>query len=317
MTTRPSLWNVTFSCTSACVPTIEVRRAALDVREQRVLVQPRRAAGQQVDAEARLRQQPRDVAVVLRREDLGRRHERHLQPVLHRDDRREQRDDRLARADVALQQPVHRLRPQHVVDDLLDRLPLPGRQLERQHLRADARMRSSTFGTNGFSSVLRRVPPPGVADLKEEELLEDQPPLRRRPEGVQLLDRRLVRRKVRLARAPARRGMSCSRARRSGGSDVGNLRRQLVERLPHEPAAACSASPCRSSRRTARCGRCARPTGRPATSSYSGFMKCSPVESSLTSPKMTTCRCGLRMSARNAWFIQVQRIAPLASPTTA
>ena len=53
------------------------------------------------------------------------------------------------------------------------------------------------------------------------------------------------------------------------------------------------------------------------TSSYSGFMKCRPVESSLTSPKMTTCRCGLRMSARNAWFIHVQRMAPLASPTTA
>ena len=52
-------------------------------------------------------------------------------------------------------------------------------------------------------------------------------------------------------------------------------------------------------------------------SSYSGFMKWRPVESSLTSPKMTTDRCGLRMSVRNAWFIQVQRIAPLVSPTTA
>ena len=58
-------------------------------------------------------------------QDLGRRHERHLQAVLHRHQRRQQRDDRLAGADVALQQPVHRLRPLHVVDDLLERLRCP------------------------------------------------------------------------------------------------------------------------------------------------------------------------------------------------
>ncbi len=46
-------------------------------------------------------------------------------------------------------------------------------------------------------------------------------------------------------------------------------------------------------------------------------MKCRPVESSLTSPNTTTCRCGFRMSARKAWFIQVQRIDPLASAITA
>jgi hypothetical protein len=34
--------------------------------------------------------------------------------------RREQRDDRLAGADIALQQPVHRLRTLHVVDDFLE-----------------------------------------------------------------------------------------------------------------------------------------------------------------------------------------------------
>ena len=41
-------------------------------------------------------------------------------------ERRQQRDDRLAGADVALQQPVHRLRPLQVVDDLLERVPLAG-----------------------------------------------------------------------------------------------------------------------------------------------------------------------------------------------
>ena len=83
-------------------------------------LRPRRAAGQQGDAEARLSTAAcAIVAVVLLGEDLGRRHERHLQAVLHRHERREQRDDRLAGADVALQQPVHRRGPLHVVDDLL------------------------------------------------------------------------------------------------------------------------------------------------------------------------------------------------------
>ena len=66
-------------------------------------------------------EQPRDVQEVLIGQNLGRRHERDLQTVLHRDERRQQRDDRLARADVALQQPVHRLRLLQVVDDLPER----------------------------------------------------------------------------------------------------------------------------------------------------------------------------------------------------
>ena len=170
----------------------QVRRAPLDVGAEGVLLQLRRAPGQQVDTESRLRQEPRDVAVVLVGEDLGRRHERHLQAVLHGDNRREQGNDGLAGADVALQQPVHRLRAQHVVDDFLDRLALPRRQLERQDLRragadavVDRRYKRLQLGA-------RRVTPPGVPHLEQEELLEDQPPLRRGAKGVERIDRRLV-----------------------------------------------------------------------------------------------------------------------------
>ena len=81
----------------------------------------------------------REAQEMLLRQNLGRRHERHLQAVLHRDERRQQRHDRLARADVALQQPVHRLRPLHVVDDLLQRAALPFGQPERQDLAAPTR----------------------------------------------------------------------------------------------------------------------------------------------------------------------------------
>ena len=97
-------------------------------------------------------------------EDLGRRHERDLQAVLHRDQRRQQRDDRLAGADVALQQPVHRLRPLQVVDDLLQRLLLPGGQPERQHRAAptrgcDRRPESAT-GFCSAAAVWRRASTP-------------------------------------------------------------------------------------------------------------------------------------------------------------
>ena len=181
------------------------------------------------------------------------------------------------------------------------RLPLPGRQLERQHLRR--RLRGSDrrpSATNGFSSTLRRVAPPRVADLEEEELLEDQPPLRRRPKRVELVDRRLVRREVRLLERRRAAARAQAASRRSA--------RQQVRRCPAAAgrapaarcAAACSASPSGLlvERHDAR--RCARSTDRRRPARTPGFMKCRPVESSFTSPKTTTCRCGFRMSARNA-----------------
>ena len=63
-------------------------------------------------------------AVVLRSKNFCWRHERHLQAVLHRDERRQESDDRLACADIPLQQPVHRLRLLHVFHDLPDGLTL-------------------------------------------------------------------------------------------------------------------------------------------------------------------------------------------------
>ena len=60
-------------------------------------------------------------------EHLGRRHERALVAALHRDEQRGERDDRLARADVALEQPVHRRGAGEVVRDLGERA-LSGRR---------------------------------------------------------------------------------------------------------------------------------------------------------------------------------------------
>ena len=54
---------------------------------------------------------------VLLGQHLGRHHERALVPALHRGQQRGQRDHRLARPDVALQEPVHREGPGHVGHD--------------------------------------------------------------------------------------------------------------------------------------------------------------------------------------------------------
>ena len=212
----------------------QVGRPPLDVRVQRVLLEARRAARQHVHAEARLRQQPRDVADMLRREDFRRRHEGHLQAVFHRHNRGQQRDDRLARADVSLQQPMHRLGTQQVLDDLFERLPLSRRQLERQDLRR--RRTDSIVDLRHIRLQLhaRRMAPPRVADLKEEELLENHPPLRGRAEGVQLVDLRFVGWKVRVLDRGAPRHEPEPRAH-IRGQQIGNLRGKLIERLPYDP----------------------------------------------------------------------------------
>ena len=65
-------------------------------------------AGDERAADAELHADALDREEVLLRERLGRRHQRALAAGLDRPQERVERDDRLARADVALQQPLHR-----------------------------------------------------------------------------------------------------------------------------------------------------------------------------------------------------------------
>src|SRR5579883_2888085 len=58
---------------------------------------------------------------MLAREQLGRRHERSLPPSLDRRQHRKQGDDRLAAADITLQQAKHALAARHVALDLAQR----------------------------------------------------------------------------------------------------------------------------------------------------------------------------------------------------
>ena len=73
-----------------------------------------------------------DRAVVLLREDLGRREQDRLAAGVHDSEHRQQRDDRLAGTDLTLQQAVHRVRLRDVGQDLIADLLLAGGEREGQ-----------------------------------------------------------------------------------------------------------------------------------------------------------------------------------------
>ena len=74
----------------------------------------------------------RHALVVLAGENFGRRHHRRLPAGFDHVRHREQRDDGLARSDVALQQPQHALLGSEIGADVVDRLALRAGQREGQ-----------------------------------------------------------------------------------------------------------------------------------------------------------------------------------------
>ena len=103
------------------------------------------AAGDERDAQARsARRQRGHALVVLAGEDFGRRHHRRLPARFDHVRHRHQRDDGLARSDVALQQPQHALFGPEIGADVVDRLPLRVGQRKRQ--RGLEAARQSAFG---------------------------------------------------------------------------------------------------------------------------------------------------------------------------
>ena len=121
------------------------------------------------------------------------------------------------------------------VDDLADHLLLIAGELERQH--APGRF-ADVVGDDDRPWLALRVglpPPQHETDLEEEELLEDQPALRRRAEPVQLLDRRSRRRKMHVHQrgAPVEQPLAPADLVRQRIRDVG---RQLRQRLMDDRA---------------------------------------------------------------------------------
>ena len=130
----------------------------------------------------------RELAVVLLGEDLGRRHQRDLPAGLDRLQRGQRRDDRLAAADVALQQALHRHRPLEVVADLPPDALLRPRQLER-HAREQLAGERAGAGQHRRAPRRARLPVRLERQLLREQLVE----LEARPGRMRALVERLLR----------------------------------------------------------------------------------------------------------------------------
>ena len=120
-------------------------------------------------------EQPADAGGVLLGEHLGRRHQRALVAALHGGQQRRDGDDRLARADVALQQPVHRVRRGEVGVDLADHPPLGGRQREAQRGVEPAHQLAAGLVADADGVALHRPLAHHEHELHPQQLVERQP----------------------------------------------------------------------------------------------------------------------------------------------
>ena len=141
-------------------------------------------AGQQHDAVAGLFQDSPRRKVVLGRQNLRRRHHRHLVAVLHGDDGGFEGHDRLARAHVALQQPSHGRRLPHVVGNFLQHAFLGGGRMEWQDVfqrLADARVDAEADSRQAAHAAALQL----QTQFEKEQLLEDETEVRRSARRLQ------------------------------------------------------------------------------------------------------------------------------------
>jgi hypothetical protein len=180
------------------------------------------AARQPGDADAQRLQPGRELLPVLLCEDLGGRHHRRLPPVLGRLQHRQRGDQGLARADIALQQALHRMRRREVGGDLRAHPRLRPRGTERQRFEQSRgqqgarRQRHRRLGT-------AREPGAAQRELLHQQLLE----LHALPGGMLAL---LEREGVGVGRGMVQRMQGLGEAGQPQAVQPGG-RQQFVERL--------------------------------------------------------------------------------------
>ncbi len=191
MTARPRRENSRVAVEQRVGADEDVDLAGLEPGRDPPALRGGRAVGQQRDADRAVGQQralgrhrqPFEEAqgseIVLLGEHLGRRHERALVAALHRDQQRRERDHRLAGADVALEQAVHRRGPAEIAGDLRERRALVARERERE--RGDEGVDERPVDAVADARLLgrERTLPRDQTDLHPQELVEDQASLRR------------------------------------------------------------------------------------------------------------------------------------------
>ena len=130
---------------------------------------------------------------MLRGENLRGRHERGLVAVFHGDEHGLERDDRFARAHIALQQAAHGAGLAHVADDFAERPLLRGRGMEGKHL-ANGLAHLVVGGEGDAVALFHAAALEFETEFEEEELLEDQAAMSRGGEALQLRERRAFKR---------------------------------------------------------------------------------------------------------------------------
>ena len=145
-----------------------------ELADERMLL-GRERAGEQRHPSAERGADRLDRQEVLLGQHLGRDHQRALAPRLGGPEQRVEGHDRLAGADVPLQQPLHRHGPREICVDLRDRLLLRRRERGRQNLAVGNRQLGGRRQCRGderlaFSSTARE------RELEHEELVEGEPP---------------------------------------------------------------------------------------------------------------------------------------------
>ena len=133
-TSKPRSLNSTPSCSSRCVPITQSTSPFFKPSMHLLRFLGREEAAEHLDANRVAGEAVGERVAVLRSQQRGRCQHRDLLAVLDRLERSTDGDLGLAEADVAADQPVHRVGALHVDLDFVDRLALIGRLDERERL---------------------------------------------------------------------------------------------------------------------------------------------------------------------------------------
>ena len=155
-----------------------------------------RAADQQFDTVTGAGKQLSRVAKVLFGEDLGRGHQCGLISVFHYGKDRQERHDRLAAADVALDQTIHRNIGLEIGENLADHSLLGTCERERRQLLEPFASRIADLDDRAFRLTTAFAAQQLHRKRQPEKLVKDQPPMRRTPEHLVLGDNRTLGRKM-------------------------------------------------------------------------------------------------------------------------
>ncbi len=157
----------------------ELRVSLRDVAADFALAVGFQRAGQQNDAVSGILQNLPRGKIMLLRENLRGRHQRHLITVLDRNDRRLKADDGFTRAHISLQQTPHGIRLLHVIGDLFQHPLLRRRGMKGQNLLDRlARVVIQAKGDAGLRFLLSAFE--FQPQLDEEQFFKDQPNVRGR-----------------------------------------------------------------------------------------------------------------------------------------